>query len=177
MIQSRSCICITAGKTEVADNNEIDLTSLNKAIARAIQEEWKIAPVSAHRKYASLTRSCIEAPSSNPTRIIRWAPEFPEANWCVETGRESKLAILEANHEIGQEALCELCNDGWEIWPETLRFQDRRSTSLLFRYGSQRVRFLPSQVKGIAVKWTPDQQQGTPDAGPALFTHSRSSLD
>lgn len=151
MIQSQSCVCITTDNPEITGDNGITITSLHKAIARAIQEGWPIAPVAAHSKYASLTRSCIAAPSNDPAQIAQWAVEFPEYNWCVATGRESKLAILEVSHEIGQEALCDLCNDDWGSWTSTLRFRDDRSSFLLFHYAGQRVRFLPSSFKGIKI--------------------------
>jgi len=151
MINSQSCVYIAKGKSEAADENEFNPRNLHEAIARAISEGWQIAPVSAHSKFASLTRSCIEAPSNEPAQIVRWTIEYPESNWCVATGRDSKLAILEVNHEIGQESLCELCNDDWEKWTATLQFQDDRSSFLLFRYAGQRLRFLPSQYKGIKI--------------------------
>jgi len=151
MTKSQACISITTGNPEVAGENEIATASLHKAIARAIQEGWQIAPVEAHSKYASLTRSCIASPSNDPVQIARWAIDFPQANWCVETGRASQVIVLEVDHETGQETLCELCNDDWERWTETLQFRDDQSSSFLFRHTGQRFRFLSSQFKGVTI--------------------------
>lgn len=151
MTTSQACFDITPLKQEVADKTEIELTSLNPAIARAIQEGWRIAPVSAHSKLVSLTHSCIEEPSNDPVQSIYRAFEYPNANWCVVTGHESRLAILEVDHETGQDALCDLCNDFWEGWMQTLRFQDDESTYFLFRYAGQRIRHLSSQYEGVKI--------------------------
>jgi hypothetical protein len=68
----------------------------------------------------------------------------------VVTGRESRLAILEVSHE-SQDVFCDLCDDTWEGWFETLKFSDGISTFFMFRYEGQRVRFLPSRIKGIKI--------------------------
>jgi hypothetical protein len=68
----------------------------------------------------------------------------------VVTGNASRLAILEVQH-TSQDMLCDLCNDTWEGWMETLKFSDGLSTFFTFRYEGQRVRFLPSRVKGINI--------------------------
>jgi hypothetical protein len=99
----------------------------------------------------SLSRSCIEEPSNDPVQIIYWAFEYPNANLCVVTGHESRLAILEVDHETCQDALCYLCNDVWEGWMETLRFQNDESTCFLFRYAGQRIRHLSSQHEGVKI--------------------------
>lgn len=146
--QRRSDIAISTSNVVTA--NPIDLSKLPKALARAIQEGWLIAPVAAHSKHASLTRSCLLEPSNLPEKIVYWATNYQDANYCVVTGHESRLAILEVNH-VSQDLLCDLCNDTWEGWLETLRFSDGLSTFFMFRFEGQRVRFLPSRVKGIKI--------------------------
>ena len=141
---------IATGTSNVVTANQVDLSKLPKALARAIQEGWLIAPVAAHSKHASLTRSCLLEPSNLAAQIVYWGINYPNANYCVVTGRESRLAILEVNH-VSQDLLCDLCNDTWEGWLETLKFSDGLSTFFMFRYGGQRVRFLPSRVKGIKI--------------------------
>lgn len=141
---------IATNSTNVASATQIDLSKLPKALARAIQEGWLIAPVAAHSKHASLTRSCLLEPSRSAATIAYWATNYPNANYCVVTGHESRLAILEVGHE-NQDSLCDLCIDSWEGWCETLKFSNGFSTFFMFRYEGQRVRFLPSRVKGIKI--------------------------
>ncbi len=129
---------------------DLDLSGLPTALARAIREGWRIAPVAAHSRHASLRRSCLAEPTSDPEEIVQWAT-IPNLNWCVETGRRSGLLVLEVNHEGGQDLLSELCQDGWGDWLETLKFQDSLSTHFLFTYAGQRVRFLPSQFDGLKI--------------------------
>jgi hypothetical protein len=129
----------------------VDVSMLPKALARAVQEQWQMVPVSAHSRFASLTRSRLAAASCDPADIVGWMLKHPDCNWGVETGRASNLAILEVNHENGQESLCSLCGDRWEIWTDTLKFQDASATSFLFRYPTRRLRFLSSQFEGLRV--------------------------
>jgi len=138
------------GASNVVSANQVDLSKLPRALARAIQEGWLIAPVAAHSKHASLTRSCLLEPSNLAPQIAYWGLNYPNANYCVVTGRESRLAILEVSHE-SQDVLCDLCDDTWEAWFETLKFSDGLSTFFMFRYEGQRVRFLPARVKGIKI--------------------------
>lgn len=133
------------------DGNNVDISMLPAALARAVQEQWQMVPVSAHSKFASLTRSCLAAPSCNPADMVRWMLKYPDCNWGVETGRASNLVLLEVNHDNGQESLCSLCEDRWEIWTDTLKFQDASATSFLFRYPTRRLRFLSSQFEGVQV--------------------------
>lgn len=132
-------------------NIDAVLSQLPNALVRALQEGWQIAPVSAHSKFASLTRSCLASPSNAPAQIADLAVAFPESNWCVLTGRASGLMIVEVNHENGQDGLCELCNDEWETWTDTLKFSDDSATFFLFRHSGQRLRFLSSEFEGIKV--------------------------
>jgi hypothetical protein len=148
--QPQRRINIATGTANVVTLNQVDLSKLPKPLARAIQEGWRIAPVAAHSKHASLTRSCLLEPSNLVADIVYWATNYPNANYCVVTGHESRLAILEVGHE-SQDLLCDLCNDTWEGWLETLKFSDGISTFFMFRYYGQRVRFLPSRVKGIKI--------------------------
>lgn len=131
--------------------NDSDFSGLSTALGRAIREDWKIAPVAAHSRHASLKTSCLCNPTSEPDEIARWAALVSGVNWCVETGRRSRLLVLEVNHEIGQDLLSELCRDCWEGWSDTLNFQDDLSTYFLFSYEGQRVRFLPSQFNGLKI--------------------------
>lgn len=147
---SHKCVSITAGISLPAKINQVDLSRLPVALARAVREGWQIAPVSAHSKFASVTRSCLAAPSSDPALIASRSVQFPEANWCVRTGRTSNLVILELDHETGQESLCDLCCDQWD-WTDTLRFNDDLATSFLFRYPVQRLRHLSSEIQGLQV--------------------------
>jgi len=130
---------------------DLDLSGLPLALARAIREGWRIAPVAAHSRHASLKRSCLADPTSDPEEIARWAAMLQNCNWCVETGRRSGLLVLEVNHESGQDLLSELCQDLWDGWSDTLKFQDDLSTYFLFRYEGQRVRFLRSQFEGLKI--------------------------
>jgi hypothetical protein len=148
--QTQRRIGIAADPSNVVTADQVDLSKLPKALARAIQEGWLIAPVAAHSKHASLTRSCLLEPSNLAPQIAYWGLNYPNANYCVVTGHESRLAILEVSHE-SQDLLCDLCNDTWEGWLETLKFSDGLSTFFMFRYEGQRVRFLPSRVKGIKI--------------------------
>jgi len=150
MSKSQSQRRIATDASNVVTANLVDLSKLPKALARAIQERWLIAPVTAHSKHASLTRSCLLEPSNLAAQIVYWGINYPDANYCVVTGRESRLAILEVDH-ASQDQLCDLCNDTWEGWLETLKFSDSLSTFFMFRYEGQRVRFLPSRVKGIKI--------------------------
>jgi hypothetical protein len=59
--------------------------------------------------------------------------------------------VLEVNHGTGQDLLSELCEDSWDGWLETLKFQDHLSTHFFFRYAGQRVRFLRSQFDGLKI--------------------------
>lgn len=131
--------------------NELDLPDLPIALVRAIQEGWKIAPVAAHSRHASLKSSCLAAPTSDPEEIAQWVGLLPDINWCVETGRRSGLLVLEVDHESGQDLLSELCQDVWDFWFETLKFQDQQATYFLFRYAGERVRFFPSRMNGIKI--------------------------
>ena len=98
------------GTQNVVTANHPDLSKLPRALARATQEGWLIAPVAAHSKHASLARSCLLEPSNFAAEIVYWANSYPNANYCVVTGAESRLAILEVNH-ASQDLLCDLCND------------------------------------------------------------------
>lgn len=148
--QSQRRIVIAAGASNVVTADQVDLSKLPKALARAIQEGWLVAPVAAHSKHASLTRSCLLEPSNLAQQIAYWGFNYPNANYCVVTGDESHLAILEVSHE-SQDLLSDLCNDTWEGWFDTLKFSDGLSTFFMFRYEGQRVRFLPSRIKGIKI--------------------------
>lgn len=147
MISSKS----QRAKYDTIAEDELDLSGLPIALARAIREGWRIAPVAAHSRHASLKRSCLSDPTSDPDEIAHWAAMVPDGNWCVETGRRSGLLVLEVIHEIGQDLLSELCQDSWEGWFDTLKFQDDLSTYFLFAYEGQRVRFLPSQFDGLKI--------------------------
>jgi len=129
---------------------DLDLSGLTPALARAVRERWRMAPVAAHSRHASLKSSCLADPTNDPEEIIRWAT-IPNLNWCVETGRRSGLLVLEVNHGTGQDLLSELCEDSWDGWLETLKFQDHLSTHFFFRYAGQRVRFLRSQFDGLKI--------------------------
>ena len=142
---------VPTGLPGSTDDNNIDTSMLPKALARAVLEQWQMVPVSAHSKFASLTRSCLAAPSCDPADIVGWMFKYPDCNWGVETGRASNLAILAVSHEAGQDSLCEVCSDRWDIWTDTLKFQDDRATSFLFRYPTRRLRFLSSQFEGLQV--------------------------
>ncbi len=130
--------------------SDLDLSGLTPALARAVRECWRMAPVAAHSRHASLKSSCLAEPTNDPEEIIRWA-SIQNVNWCVETGRRSGLVVLEVNHETGLDLLAELCGDSWDGWLGTLKFQDHLSTHFLFRYEGQRVRFLPSQFEGLKI--------------------------
>lgn len=142
---------LTTGKPEPAIDNGIDLSKYSRPLARAVQEGWQIAPVSAHSKFASLERSCFAAPSNDAAQIASWAVRFPGANWCVRTGRASDLAVLEIDHETGQDEICTLCHDRWDDWTDTLKFSDDLATSFLFRYPDQRLRYLSSDFEGLQI--------------------------
>ena len=131
--------------------NKLNLSGLPHALAIAIQEGWKIAPVAAHSRHASLKSSCLADPTSDAEEIAHWVRLLPEVNWCVETGRRSGLLVLEVDHENGQDLLSELCQDVWESWFDTLKFQDQQATYFLFRYAGERVRFFPSRMSGIKI--------------------------
>ena len=131
--------------------NELVLSNLPLALERAVREGWKIAPVAAHSRHASLKTSCLCNPTSDPEEVAYWAALDSGLNWCVETGRRSGLLVLEVSHENGQDLLSELCHDLWEGWSDTLKFQDDLSTYFLFAYDGQRVRFLPSQFDGLKI--------------------------
>lgn len=130
-------------------DDDPDLSKLPKALSRAIQEQWEIAPVSAHSRFASLTRSLLAAPSQEAAEIVRFVATYPTANYCVRTGRASNLVILEVNHECGQDSLSELC-DEWD-WIGTLKFGDHSATAFLFRYPNRRLRHLSSNFDGLQV--------------------------
>lgn len=149
--QSYKCIPFTASISELAKEHEVDLSGLPKALARAVQEGLQIAPVSAHSKFASLTRSCLASPTSNPRLIASRTAQFPEANWCVRTGRGSNLVILEVSHDTGQDSLCDLGEDSWDTWSDTLRFHDDLATSFLFHYPTRRIRHLSWQFQGLRI--------------------------
>src|ERR1035441_6059395 len=117
-------ISIADGMSVPTPNNETDLSKLPKALSRAIQEKWHIAPVSARSKHASLTRSVLAAASNEPGEIASFIATHQAANYCVRTGRASNLVILEVEHEFGQDSLSELCNDKFDDWMETLKFGD-----------------------------------------------------
>ena len=138
-------------KYQTSAINELDLSGLSIALVRAIQEGWKIAPVAAHSRHASLKSSCLADPTSDPEEIAHWVKLLPDVNWCVETGRRSGLLVLEVVHENGQDLLSELCQDGWDFWFDTLKFQDQQATYFLFRYAGERVRFFPSRMNGIKI--------------------------
>ncbi len=144
-------ISIANGISAPTPNNETDLSKLPKALSRAVQEGWHIAPVSAHSRYASLTRSLLASPSNDASVIARWTAMYPSANYCVRTGRASNLVILEVNHEGGQDSLSDLCNDVWDDWVETLKFGDNYATSFMFRYPNRRLRHLSSEFEGLQV--------------------------
>jgi hypothetical protein len=146
MTSSRSHYAIYNSEPEY----DLDLSGLTPALARAVRERWRMAPVAAHSRHASLKSSCLANPTNDPEEIIRWAT-IPNLNWCVETGRRSGLLVLEVNHGTGQDLLSELCEDSWDGWLETLKFQDHLSTHFFFRYAGQRVRFLRSQFEGLKI--------------------------
>lgn len=98
-------ISIAVGMSVPTPNNETDLSKLPRALARAIQEKWYIAPVSAHSRHASLTRSLLAALSNEPGEIVSFIATHPAANYCLRTGRASNLVILEVEHEFGQDSL------------------------------------------------------------------------
>ncbi len=148
--QSQCCNETAPSTSGAITANQVDRTKVPMALARAIQEGWLIAPVAAHSRHASLTRSCLLEPSNVADQIAYWASNYPNANYCVVTGHESHLAVLELSH-TSQNLLCDLCDDTWEGWLETLKFSDGLSTFFMFRYEGQRVRFLPSRLKGIKI--------------------------
>jgi hypothetical protein len=131
--------------------NVHDLSNRSVTLERAVREGWKIAPVAAHSRHASLKGSCLCEPTSDPDEIVYWAALISGVNWCVETGRRSGLLVFEVNHATGQDLLGELCQDLWEGWLSTLKFQDCLTTHFLFRYDGQRVRFLSSQFEGVRI--------------------------
>lgn len=148
--QSNRCFIVSAASRSSACR-QVDFPDLDEVLNRAVEEGWQIAPVGSHSRFASLTRSQIAAPSNNLTDITLWANQFPDANWCVETGRASGLIILEVEHQVGRESLRALCNDDWGGWTNTLQFRDNVSSHLLFRYAGERIRFLLSQFKGLKI--------------------------
>ncbi|MGA8669538.1 MAG: bifunctional DNA primase/polymerase [Terracidiphilus sp.] len=135
-----------------APSIEVDLSRLPNALLRAVQEKWEIAPVSAHSKFASLTRACLAEPSNDPAVIAKCFDWFPKANWCARTGRGSNLVVLDVDHAAGQDSLSDLCLDRFDAWSDTLRFNDDRATFFLFHYPAQgQLRHLSRRFQGLRI--------------------------
>jgi len=133
-------------------SNEVDLSRLPGDLLRAVQEKWEIAPVSVHSKFASLVRACFAEPSNDPAVVTKAYDWFPKSNWAARTGRGSNLVILEVDHEKGQDALSDLCEDRWDLWSDTLRFSHDRATFFLFHYPLQRqLRPLSRSFPGLRI--------------------------
>jgi len=147
--QSNRSFLVTAGSPTSSACRQIDLPELQEDLNRAVAERWKIAPVDSHSRFASLWQ--FGTPSRDPSDITLWASQFPDSNWCVETGRASALVILEVDNQFGRDSLRALCNEDWGGWTRTLQFRDGVSSHLLFRYAGERVRFLPSRFKGLKI--------------------------
>jgi hypothetical protein len=151
MSKSHSQNYLSMGVRDREPGDQIDLSNLPEALRRAIRESWYIAPVAARSKHASLNSSCIAGPAKSAEKIAQWADEHPDANYCVVTGRDSNLVVLEVNHEIGQDSLCALCSDEWGSWLDTLQFADELSTFFLFRHEGHRARHLSKEFNGLRI--------------------------
>lgn len=147
---SLNSISSSVGTPALARKGDLDLSELSRELSRAVRERWEIAPVSARSKFASLSRSLLATPSNDPSEIIGWAAKFPEANYCVRTGTASRLLVLEVE-ESGQDSLSELCDDRWDDWTGTLKFNDGSATWLLYQYPDQHLRHLCSKTEGIHI--------------------------
>ncbi len=127
-----------------------DFPELPPLVVLILNRGWAIAPVLAHSLSASVKKSMVGLPTSDPASLLSIAREHPDCNWAAETG--NGILVFEVNSEAGLPALRHLCQNEWD-WRETLHFRRGALQFFAFHHSGRRVRFLGNRFPGLKSHW------------------------
>ena len=85
-------------------------------------------------------------------QIMQWMSKWPDGNWAIATGKESKLVVLDIDGEEGERSLKEL-ETKYGPLPNTKTVSTRRGRHLYFRHPGPQIKTTDSVIgKNVDVK-------------------------
>jgi hypothetical protein len=109
----------TASNTGIALDAEDHKHSRLEQVMRLAQRGCRLFPLSPNSKVPMKGFEWKELATNDEAQVLMWFNNFPECNWAVATGSESKVFVLDVDGGEGRKSLDLLADQG-HVMPPTL---------------------------------------------------------
>jgi hypothetical protein len=117
----------------MASKAAVDQFRLPPEVRKAAGAGWRLFPIKAGDKRPPLLKSWPTKASRDLGQLESWATQFPECNWGMATGSDSKVFVLDVDGEKGRGALLAFRRQDQEL-PATLTVTTGSGIHLYFRW-------------------------------------------